>query len=162
MDNRGNIVIYQTKDGKTSIDVKLEDETVWLTQAQMAELFQTDRTSIVKHVNNIYKSEELVKDSTCAKIAHVQIEDISHCFSCSDAASLTLIEAIIPRHRNINRTLTSIDILQLLFFFQSFDMSGGSGKRKFAKSLKVRAGQYLVITEIRGQQSVYLFVGAWH
>ncbi|MCS2514260.1 hypothetical protein NXW37_10140 [Bacteroides thetaiotaomicron] len=74
MDNRGNIVIYQTKDGKTSIDVKLEDETVWLTQAQMAELFQTDRTSIVKHVNNIYKSEELVKDSTCAKIAHVQIE----------------------------------------------------------------------------------------
>lgn len=94
MDNRGNIVIYQTKDGKTSIDVKLENETVWLTQAQMAELFQTDRTSIVKHVNNIYKSEELVKDSTCAKIAHVQIGDISHCFSCSDAASLTLIEAI--------------------------------------------------------------------
>ena len=168
MDNRGNIVIYQTKDGKTSIDVKLEDETVWLTQAQMAELFQTDRTSIVKHVNNIYKSEELVKDSTCAKIAHVQIEDISHCFSCSDAASLTLYGVfyfrltIIPRHRNINRTLTSIDILQLLFFFQPFDMSGGSGKRKFAKSLKVRAGQYLVITEIRGQQSVYLFVGAWH
>ena len=69
---------------------------------------------------------------------------------------------IISRHRNINRTLTSIDILQLLFFFQPFDMSGGSGKRKFAKSLKVRAGQYLVITEIRGQQSVYLFVGAWH
>lgn len=84
MDNRGNIVIYQTKDGKTSIDVKLEDETVWLTQAQMAELFQTDRTSIVKHVNNIYKSEELVKDSTCTKIAHVQIEDISHCFSSSN------------------------------------------------------------------------------
>ena len=72
----------------------LTKATVWLTQAQMAELFQTDRTSIVKHVNNIYKSEELVKDSTCAKIAHVQIEDISHCFSCSDAASLTLIEAI--------------------------------------------------------------------
>ena len=94
MDNRGKIVIYQTKDGKTSIDVKLENETVWLNQAQMAELFQTDRTSVVKHVNNIYKSEELVKDSTCAKIAHVQIEDISHCFSCSDAASLTLIEAI--------------------------------------------------------------------
>ena len=71
MNDRGNIVIYQTKDGKTSIDVKLEDETVWLNQAQMAELFQTDRTSIVKHVNNIYKSEELVKDSTCAKIAHM-------------------------------------------------------------------------------------------
>ena len=94
MDNRGEIVIYQTKDGKTSIDVKLENETVWLNQAQMAELFQTDRTSIVKHVNNIYESEELVKDSTCAKIAQVQIGDISHCFSCCDAASLSLIEAI--------------------------------------------------------------------
>lgn len=74
MDNRGEFVIYQTKDGKTSIDVKLENETVWLNQAQMAELFQTDRTSIVKHVNNIYKSEELEKDSTCAKIAQVQME----------------------------------------------------------------------------------------
>ena len=74
MDNRGKIVIYQTKDGKTSIDVKLENETVWLNQAQMAELFQTDRTSVVKHVNNIYKSEELEKDSTCAKIAQVQME----------------------------------------------------------------------------------------
>ena len=94
MDNRGNIVIYQTKDGKTSIDVKLENETVWLTQAQMAELFQKDRTVIGRYINNVYREGEIERDITCAKIAHVQIEDISHCFSCSDAASLTLIEAI--------------------------------------------------------------------
>lgn len=94
MNDRGNIVIYQTKDGKTSIDVKLEDETVWLTQAQMAELFQKDRTVIGRYINNVYREGELERDITCAKIAHVQIEDISHCFSCSDAASLTLIEAI--------------------------------------------------------------------
>ena len=68
------IVIYQTEDGQTQIDVRLENETVWLTQAQMAELFQTDRTSIVRHINNIYKVEELDRDSTCAKIAQVQIE----------------------------------------------------------------------------------------
>lgn len=68
------IVIYQTEDGQTQIDVRLENETVWLTQAQMAELFQTDRTSIVRHINNIYKSEELDRDSTCAKIAQVQIK----------------------------------------------------------------------------------------
>lgn len=74
MDNKGNIVIFQTKDGKTSIDVKLENETVWLNQAQMAELFQTDRTSLVKHINNIYRSKELEKDATCAKIAQVQVE----------------------------------------------------------------------------------------
>ena len=68
------IIIYQTEDGQTQIDVRLENETVWLTQAQMAELFQTDRTSIVRHINNIYKDEELVREATCAKIAQVQSE----------------------------------------------------------------------------------------
>ena len=94
MNDRGNIVIYQTKDGKTSIDVKLEDETVWLTQAQMAELFQKDRTVIGRHINNVYREGELERDITCAKFAHMGSYSISHCFSCSDAASLTLIEAI--------------------------------------------------------------------
>ena len=69
-----DIIIYQTEDGQTQIDVRMEHDTVWLTQAQMAELFQTDRTSIVRHINNIYKIEELDRDSTCAKIAQVQIE----------------------------------------------------------------------------------------
>ncbi len=68
------IIIYQTEDGQTQIDVRLENETVWLTQAQMAELFEIDRTSIVRHINNIYKVEELDRESTCAKIAQVQIE----------------------------------------------------------------------------------------
>ena len=68
------IIIYQSEDGKTQIDVHLENDTVWLTQAQMAELFQTDRTSIVRHIQNIYKIGELDRESTCAKIAQVQTE----------------------------------------------------------------------------------------
>ena len=68
------IIIYQTEDGRTQIDVRLENDTVWLSQAQMAELFQTDRTSIVRHINNIYKVDELDKESTCANFAQVQIE----------------------------------------------------------------------------------------
>ena len=68
------IIIYQTDDGNTQIDVRFENETVWLTQAQMAELFLTDRTSIVRHINNIYKAEELEREATCAKIAQVQTE----------------------------------------------------------------------------------------
>ena len=72
MDNQ--IVIYQTDDEQTHIDVRLENETVWLTQAQMAELFQTDRTSIVRHINKIYADDELDRESTCAKIAQVQKE----------------------------------------------------------------------------------------
>ena len=71
---KDKIVIYQTEDGQTQIDVRLENETVWLTQAQMAELFQTDRTSIVRHINNIYKVEELDREATCAKITQVQTE----------------------------------------------------------------------------------------
>lgn len=71
MDNRGEIVIYQTKDGKTSIDVKLENETVWLTQVQMADLFQKDRTVIGRHINNVYREGELERDITCAKFAHM-------------------------------------------------------------------------------------------
>ena len=73
--NKNNeILIYQTEDGQTQVDVRMENDTVWLTQAQMAELFQTDRTSILRHINNIYKIEELDRDSTCAKIAQVQME----------------------------------------------------------------------------------------
>ena len=75
MENIDNkIIIYQTEDGDTQIDVRLENDTVWLTQAQMALLFQTDRTSIVRHINNIYKLEELEREGTCAKIAQVQTE----------------------------------------------------------------------------------------
>ena len=69
---KDQIVIYQTEDGQTQIDIRLENETVWLTQAQMAELFETDRTSIVRHINNIYKADELEREATCAKIAQVQ------------------------------------------------------------------------------------------
>ena len=74
MNENNQIIIYQTEDGQTRVDVRMENETVWLTQAQMAELFQTDRTSIVRHINNIYKVEELERESTCAKIAQVQME----------------------------------------------------------------------------------------
>ena len=69
-----DIITYQTEDGEIKLDVKMDKETVWLTQAQMSDLFQTDRTAILRHINNIYKSEELESESTCAKIAQVRTE----------------------------------------------------------------------------------------
>ena len=72
--NNSSIILYQSEDGQTHVDVRMENDTVWLTQAQMAELFETDRTSIVRHINNIYKTEELEREATCAKIAQVQME----------------------------------------------------------------------------------------
>ena len=55
MNENNQIIIYQTEDGQTQVDVRMENDTVWLTQAQMAELSQTDRTAIFRHINNIYK-----------------------------------------------------------------------------------------------------------
>ena len=57
------IIIYQTEDGQTQIDVRLENETVWLTQAQMANLFQKDQSVIARHIANVFKEGELEKDS---------------------------------------------------------------------------------------------------
>lgn len=72
--NGSYIVLYTTDDGSTQLEVKLEKDTVWLTQSQMAELFDIDRTSIVRHIRNVYKSEELEESSTCAKNAQVRFE----------------------------------------------------------------------------------------
>ena len=66
--------IYRSKDGTVQLNVKLDNDSVWLTQSQMAELFGVDRTSIVRHIRNIYKSEELDESSTCAKSAQVRME----------------------------------------------------------------------------------------
>ena len=71
---RGNIIIYQTEDGLTKIDVSMQDETVWLSLDQMAELFQRDKSTISRHIKNIYTEGELIKESTVANFATVQNE----------------------------------------------------------------------------------------
>ncbi|WP_455128023.1 RhuM family protein [Prevotella veroralis] len=68
------IIIYQSEDGKTQLDVKLEGETVWLTQAQMVELFQTSKQNVSLHINNIYKEGELEKEATVKDYLTVQSE----------------------------------------------------------------------------------------
>ena len=67
----GEIVIYQTEDGQTKLDVHLERETIWLDDHQMAKLFGRDRSVIVRHIGNIYKTRELSPSATCAKNAQV-------------------------------------------------------------------------------------------
>ena len=67
---KGEIVLYQTSDGKTALDVRLEQDTLWLSQKQLAVLFQTERSVITKHLRNIFRSGELDENSVCAKFAH--------------------------------------------------------------------------------------------
>lgn len=72
--NNGDIVIYQSEDGNTKINVNLQDETVWLSQQQLAELYQSSRTNIVEHIRNIYEEGELSEVSTCRNFRQVRRE----------------------------------------------------------------------------------------
>ena len=73
-ENQGEIVIYQTDDGDTKIDVRFIDETVWLTQAQLVELFHSSKSGISEHIKNIYEEGELTEEATVRKFRTVQIE----------------------------------------------------------------------------------------
>lgn len=74
MDLNNQIIIYQTEDGQTQVDVRLENETVWLTQAQMVELFQTTKQNVSLHVGNVFKEGELEQESTVKEYLTVQKE----------------------------------------------------------------------------------------
>lgn len=69
MENYGEIVICQTEDGLTKIDVNMQNETVWLSLNQMAELFQRDKSTISRHIRNIFEEGELKRESVVAKFA---------------------------------------------------------------------------------------------
>ena len=72
--SQGEIVIYQAEDGLTKVECRFVDETVWLTQQQMAELFHTSRSNIVEHIGHIYEEGELDEVSTCRKFRQVRLE----------------------------------------------------------------------------------------
>ena len=74
MNSYGEILIYQSDDGLTNIDVKVQDETVWLTQQQMADLFRASRTNVVEHIKHIYDEGELDVNSTCRNFRQVRKE----------------------------------------------------------------------------------------
>jgi len=73
-EQKGEIILYQTDNGKTKIEVRLENENVWLSQQQMAELYQSSRTNVVEHIKHIFEEGELDENSTCQKFRQVQTE----------------------------------------------------------------------------------------
>ena len=76
------IQIFQSGDGSVQLDVSLDKETVWLSQAQMCELFDRERSVITKHVNNIFKDGELERDAVCAKFAHTAADGKTYSIQC--------------------------------------------------------------------------------
>lgn len=74
LENNGDVIIYQSEDGATKINVNLQDETVWLSQQQLVELYHTSRTNVVEHIRNIYNEGELEENQTCRNFRQVRIE----------------------------------------------------------------------------------------
>lgn len=71
---KGDILIYQSEEGSTKIEIRLQNENIWLSQQQMSDLYQSSRTNVVEHIKHIYEEGELEESSTCRKFRQVQIE----------------------------------------------------------------------------------------
>ena len=81
--DRGEIIIYQTPDGTTNLDVRLENENIWLTQAQMVMLFDSSKANISEHVKHIYETQELEESATVRKFRTVRTEKLREISVCS-------------------------------------------------------------------------------
>jgi hypothetical protein len=77
-EDKGQILLYQTPDGESRIEVRLQGETVWLNLDQMAELFQRNKSTISRHIKNVFEEGELQQDATVAFFATVQTEKITN------------------------------------------------------------------------------------
>jgi len=100
----GDILIYQNQDGNIKIDVRLQEETVWLTQAQMAALFGKDKRTISEHISNIYNEGELEKNATVRKFRLVQIEGTREVERELDHYNLDVIISVGYRVKSLQGT----------------------------------------------------------
>ena len=94
IEKENQIIIYKTKDGETEIDVKMQEETIWLSLDQMAELFQRDKSTISRHIKNIFNEGELKQNSVVANFATTATDGKTYQvdFYNLDAISLSAIE----------------------------------------------------------------------
>ncbi|MHB8713675.1 MAG: virulence RhuM family protein [Trichloromonadaceae bacterium] len=98
------VVLFQAEDGKTSIDVQLDHETVWLNLNQMSELFQRDKSFVSRHLRTIFQSEELNREATVAKNATVQTEEDRQVTRTIELDNLDVIIAIGYRVNSLRGT----------------------------------------------------------
>lgn len=103
-EQQGEVVLYQTEDGTTKLDVRLEDGSVWLTQAQMAELYQCAPQNITIHLNNLYRDGELLREATCKDYLQVRIEGSRQVSRQTHYYNLDVILAIGYRVRSTQGT----------------------------------------------------------
>jgi len=96
---QSQVLLYQAPDGRTRLDVRMQGETVWLTQAQMAELFQRERSVIAKHIRNIFDERELVQNSVCADFAHTAADGKTYQTVCYNLDVTISVGYRVKSHR---------------------------------------------------------------
>jgi len=106
-----NFVIFQTESGKVNIDVFFQNETLWLTQKKMAELFEVDRTVVTKHVKNVFETGELEENSVSAKFAHTAEDGKTYQTTFYNLKTITAVGYRINSHRATEFRKWATDIL---------------------------------------------------
>ncbi|HCC07351.1 MAG TPA: cell filamentation protein Fic [Clostridiales bacterium] len=155
IENNTEMLIYNTVDGQTKIDVKLENETVWLTQAQMAELFQTSTQNITMHIKNLYNEGELIENSTCKEYLQVQNEGNREVKRSTKTYSLDVIISVGYRVKSLRGTQFRIWATERLkeYIIKGFTMNDDllkkAGGGKYFDELLAR------IRDIRSSEKVF-------
>ena len=154
MDN-GQIILFQTQGGETKIEVRLSNETVWLTADQMAELFQRDRSTIQRHIKKIYEDVELTADSTCAFFAQVQAEGKRQVERKIPIYNLDMIISVgyrVNSHRGVQFRQWATQVLKeylIKGFVLNDDLLKNAGQGNYFDELLAR------IRDIRSSEKVF-------
>lgn len=154
MDN-GQIILFQTQGGETKIEVRLSNETVWLTADQMAELFQRDRSTIQRHIKRIYDEVELAADSTCAFFAQVQTEGRRQVERKIPIYNLDMIISVgyrVNSHRGVQFRQWATQVLKeymIKGFVLNDDLLKNAGQGNYFDELLAR------IRDIRSSEKVF-------
>ncbi len=154
MDN-GQIILFQTQGGETKIEVRLSNETVWLTADQMAELFQRDRSTIQRHIKRIYDEGELTADSTCVFFAQVQTEGKRQVERKIPIYNLDMIISVgyrVNSHRGVQFRQWATQVLKeymIKGFVLNDDLLKNAGQGNYFDELLAR------IRDIRSSEKVF-------
>ena len=153
--DKGQIILFQTQGGETKIEVRLANESVWLTADQMAELFQRDRTTIQRHIKRIYDEKELTADSTCAFFAQVQTEGKRQVERKIPIYNLDMIISVgyrVNSHRGVQFRQWATQVLKeymIKGFVLNDDLLKNAGQGNYFDELLAR------IRDIRSSEKVF-------
>jgi len=154
MDN-GQIILFQAQGGETKIEVRLSNDTVWLTADQMAELFQRDRSTIQRHIKRIYDEGELTADSTCAFFTQVQTEGKRQVERKIPIYNLDMIISVgyrVNSHRGVQFRQWATQVLKeymIKGFVLNDDLLKNAGQGNYFDELLAR------IRDIRSSEKVF-------